>query len=839
MSVKMNTQGKPPVDTQVVSSSSQPPKPIYRSAPQADTLKSYQKIDQHGLGSCLSRICNGLLTCISSIFKAICSCCCSTEEKTSASKLKEFAKQHKNGLQQRLDDQKQKLAEIDDLFNLSLQESKRKETEQRELEKREVERLELEKQEAERQLEIKRLEAEQLEREREIERQNLERQQTLEKAEKEKALPKHTVTIASNDGSKVAYNLTETEYQLLLPQRTEGRQQYIEETQQIREEVTKREKRSWEGKRIYPSGMIEEGIFDSKTSKLEKGKRWQEGVLTYVNISHQSGWDFGHCSSSEDSYSFYFILGEHGQRHLEFTTASKCDGDDIDTPCSEEPAEVLVKIFQRKKNSSDSGIPTEKQVRQIFGFPTYSQAQLERFEKEALEEELRDQSLSKLGIETKSFVGKRRWEKDQDFVLKGCLDFEAFLKEITPSLIFTLNSNVVLCMLKMAQEKRIPFDVQMQDPKTQKNLFELWVDRGESDFSLRELLEICPTAAKSEQIENLCLETLLCAEGRYHVEPFLEILRKQNTLSLRAELLLAAYEGKADMEIETICTGINEEFLKLSKELHFVANVYGNAALVRKIKAFGKTDLNQDLGMKKGPGIIGWNMDADQAYTATLGFFEDLQEKGLIFSAEGFSYNGLCYMGSDIGRILGGNYIEKTAQDLGLKHIKVPKQMVIFDASSEKISIKICTTGEIGLSNFNGSVYGEAVEKSDRKISYEEAEELVLLLEAVGFTAMNSEKIVVAEDGIYITDTDFENFWRNKRYFYNGYHYTEMLRICSKWLEKEDCQKLRLLLNEKIELFKKNQEKQIFERVAPKKMFVERGQMEFTISGEEILCQSK
>jgi hypothetical protein len=55
-------------------------------------------------------------------------------------------------------------------------------------------------------------------------------------------------------------------------------------------------------------------------------------------------------------------------------------------------------------------------------------------------------------------------------------------------------------------------------------------------------------------------------------------------------------------------------------------------------------------------------------------------------------------------------------------------------------------------------VYAEKIERVDRKISREEMEELIQIMEVTKFADFQTANFIVASDGIYFIDTEYKSF---------------------------------------------------------------------------------
>jgi hypothetical protein len=159
-------------------------------------------------------------------------------------------------------------------------------------------------------------------------------------------------------------------------------------------------------------------------------------------------------------------------------------------------------------------------------------------------------------------------------------------------------------------------------------------------------------------------------------------------------------------------------------------------------------------------------MDALEMYESLGAFLRDLRSHGLLLTRTEFTElpsENYISKSRDIGRILGRNYMERKIRELGFTHVKVPKKTIVIDDSRTTIKFYTDTRLSIGSIHIVG-VYAEKIQSSDRAITYEEASELFHLFQVTGFWDFHWENVIIAEDGVYIIDTEFRNFEDGRQY---------------------------------------------------------------------------
>src|ERR1700733_266434 len=96
-----------------------------------------------------------------------------------------------------------------------------------------------------------------------------------------------------------------------------------------------------------------------------------------------------------------------------------------------------------------------------------------------------------------------------------------------------------------------------------------------------------------------------------------------------------------------------------------------------------------------GPSIIRHSMRADEIQQIGLEFFEDLRKSGRLLTQQEFTDQGhpkgsqFWDKGRNLGRIQGANYIKRTAEELGLKHIKVPKKIAVLGEGLTSVQVAV------------------------------------------------------------------------------------------------------------------------------------------------------
>ncbi|MBA3721970.1 MAG: hypothetical protein H0W88_06180 [Parachlamydiaceae bacterium] len=327
--------------------------------------------------------------------------------------------------------------------------------------------------------------------------------------------------------------------------------------------------------------------------------------------------------------------------------------------------------------------------------------------------------------------------------------------------ICTLNSESTLEVLTTIKEKNISINLH-EKTSQDKTLFSHWVGRNKPKI-LELILELDPSVI--EQIKD--------QKESAFVDAALEGHKKE------AELLINAMENRemplSDEEVwikrayKNDCEFSDEAFNQLSQalklDIYFVANAFGSVELVKKLRDLG---MYEDPITLTGKSIFASNMDIVTTRNTMERFLKELRIDGLLLTHNEFNQldkNKYMSKVDQIGRIQGKNFIERLVKENGLKHIKVPKKIVVLDKGIETISFRLFQSLEMIPKSDQITIYAELVKPVQRKLSLEEAIEFMIILEKTGYNDFFGQNFFYCEDGIYFIDTEFKDFSPTKPKF--------------------------------------------------------------------------
>ncbi len=397
--------------------------------------------------------------------------------------------------------------------------------------------------------------------------------------------------------------------------------------------------------------------------------------------------------------------------------------------------------------------------------------------------------------------------KNLQEILSGPINCEEFVKFLfETNSIFSLRPYPLQILLKIVQEKGLAINLRQEHPETKETLLDCYSGNAKI---LIALLAIDPTLIQRTEGSEIAFVRALLAGNKKGASILFSTMEEQKIALLPRELLfkkVAFSEGEVTLEeLQTLSHQDQEIVYRL-------ANTHSQLSVVGTMRTLG-FGRSEELLMREGPSIFGCNMDALEMHKCLQDFLIRLRSQKLLLTQSEFDQlpaENYIKKERDIGRILGRDYIERKASELGLKHVKVPKKMIVIDDDNTNLMLR--TSSDLHIEapsegpDGNGiTVYAERIKEVNRKITSEEAYELLRLFEATGFSDIHWGNIIIANDGVYIIDTEFTNFWIARFYFEKGRQYAEMAKIVHA-LPVEQQQTLCDGLNVKVKTYQEQEE---------------------------------
>ncbi len=320
--------------------------------------------------------------------------------------------------------------------------------------------------------------------------------------------------------------------------------------------------------------------------------------------------------------------------------------------------------------------------------------------------------------------------------------------------IHTVNVASLLEILELARENNLVIEGATID-----FLFNKWATEGRVTL-LQALLAIRPEAIRQtigREPSYFSEAVLLARHARGQF--FLQAMQAQN-------IALTPADQWIQKAIDNDCNFTNEEWLaqpvELRRKIFQVANKYVNKEFVQKLRDLGM--LEQPVE-PKGAALFSCNMDAIHVEQTLLGFLRDLYIKGRLLTAEAFAKKDRTqyyHKHNDVARILGRDYIERTAQRLQLPFVKVPrKTAVIHPVEPDRHSIDFTVFNAPSTENLQ--IYAERITPIERRATRAEMLGLLDLVEEIGFNNFLGDNLMMGknwdgEEGIYFIDTEYHKF---------------------------------------------------------------------------------
>ena len=480
---------------------------------------------------------------------------------------------------------------------------------------------------------------------------------------------------------------------------------------------------NWSGCRIYPNGVMERGIF--RRFRLRKGTQVENGVTTY-------------CSP-----------------------------------------DILIRSFELDRGLIYANIENKIRLIVIRKKPDT----LGRAEYIQAKEELIPTLANILQIKKDSHFDHHFKENRLYEILSGPIDCKQFFDFLFEThAIFSINLRDLQIILGVIYKNKTTVNIHQKHPITNQTLFKIHL---ENEIIRKKLLAIDPTLIqRKDGIESAFVQALL--EGNtWGASILCDDMEEHNIPLLPRECLFKKVAfSREEVSVEDLQILSHEDQVILYR----LANIYSRLPLLRTMRTLNFLR-SEPLLMREGPSIFGCNMDALEMQETLQAFLTRLRSEKLLLTRsefDEFPKDNYIDKRRQIGRILGRDYIEKKAHALGLKHVKVPKKMLVIDGNAN-LDVHISPSLDIVFSR-NATVYAERIQESNRTITPEEAAELFRLFEATGFTDIHWGNVIVAKEGVYIIDTEFANFWVRHFYFANGGQYKEMTTIVHALpMEQQQC----------------------------------------------------
>lgn len=364
-------------------------------------------------------------------------------------------------------------------------------------------------------------------------------------------------------------------------------------------------------------------------------------------------------------------------------------------------------------------------------------------------------------MQTEEYINENRLRE----VLSGPIQCERFVQYLfETNAIFSLQFGPLESLLKIIKEKQLSINLLHRHSKSGETLLGRCLER---EKTLTALLSIDPTAIQRiEEIDTIFVQALVKKVSKNTLSVFLAAMEQQKVTFTSPQTLVLK---KIVFEPNNVRLEDLQVLSRQDQELAYhLANIYSKINVVRTMRALGFTR-SENLLTRDAPSIFSGNMDVLDMHECLYKFLKDLHAQKLLLTQAEFDQlpkDNYMSKGKEISRIMGRNYVERKARELGLQHIKVPKKLVVIDGTSD---LRFRSDSYLDLIADNSvTIYAEKIRSANREMTAEEESELQRLVEATKYGDGHASNFIVAEDGVYIIDTEFENFDITKFYFERG-----------------------------------------------------------------------
>jgi hypothetical protein len=458
------------------------------------------------------------------------------------------------------------------------------------------------------------------------------------------------------------------------------------------------------GVRHFPDGSEEVGEFESRSGELWQGYHLKEGRFTYMR---------------PESYGNFYRADQRFEIVIVPTHA-----------VTKQPAFCVLHAI------NPAGL----------GDPVYERTEEPLFE-----------SILQCGSMFSNVLDHPQFPRDQ--FLQFLFTPSASRADSMP--VMGLPSYELVDLLRWMQDNGRPIDLrQVVDPNAGITLFAHWAATDDLEL-IQAMLEIDKTLI-SEIVSRQFISNALLNKQQEMATFFAETAKAEGIeLTEKDRWLWSIYQKNNPFT--------DEAFLLLSPELqddcYRAANIYFCESLLLQADRL-LPRLRERSKMPERGSIFSCSMNAIDVRGAMRNFLVDLRGKGLLLTSQEFQALQKDYLEKkrDIGRILGRNYLAVNIQALGLTRIKVPQKIAVF-ANDDTVTWNtsraignLTKLNNLGVMSYDLRIYAQKIHRVERWMTRDELMQLTTLIEAVDFYEMDLANFIVAEDGIYIIDTEWRNF---------------------------------------------------------------------------------
>ncbi|MBN9379019.1 MAG: hypothetical protein BGO14_02595 [Chlamydiales bacterium 38-26] len=368
-------------------------------------------------------------------------------------------------------------------------------------------------------------------------------------------------------------------------------------------------------------------------------------------------------------------------------------------------------------------------------------------------------------------------------ILESLEDPRAFILSLLESIqpqntlpIFSLDSDLFFSTLKKAQELSIEIDLITPDSATGSNLFHKHLKSRNSELNSLMIESDPRVLSRRLSHEKTPLTSAFLDGNKEKAKVYLEAMEKHHLqLSLQEVWLKRVFENDLDFT--------DDEFKQLApatqKRAYRVAHAFNCIAWVERLNRLGMAvpKLQRDETR-----LFSIDMDAVELNQSLQAYLYKLRAAQRILTQDEFDdwnkknqqmgiskdYAGTTRThawikkGRGIDRLIGRDRIESAIHQLGVKSVKVPSKIAVIPSSEHLtmlLHVEMDQTYNLDVFAQDVEVYAQEIKRSSRKISRKEMVELIAVMQMVQYGDIHDFNFVVAEDGVYFIDTESKSFY--------------------------------------------------------------------------------
>lgn len=353
--------------------------------------------------------------------------------------------------------------------------------------------------------------------------------------------------------------------------------------------------------------------------------------------------------------------------------------------------------------------------------------------------------------------------------------------------IFSLSTSCIQSVFRAAKQCGIKIDPRLQDPVTGITLFEKCAGEGYEELT-QMMLDNDPTVIAEVNAQgSTCLFRAASSKWKKKEAALLVQAMQQQGIDFSHSNLWIAHAFYGSTEFEDAV--FNELPPELKKQIYTIANEHGHEALVLRLDALGAGEKPLPI---RGPNLFSLNANFVTARKSLEQCLLKWTQRGVLSTAGKYYFDLQKFKKkeSDIGRILGRDFIERTAQSLGSHSVKVPRKFAVVKEGLSSVSISM-DGGVLGqkIESDNFEVYAEFIKPSGRKhLTREEMAGLLKVLVATRYSDITlgfNPNFIIAADGVYIIDTDYQIFRAHPAFEQMGRLEEMMAERDHQWLQQQ------------------------------------------------------